>query len=268
MLQETKARNAARRSCSREFSRVSAAGGRARSARPPGSGPRRGRAPSAVHRTAEALFQRHPQGQDHGAADQLPRRRSARSCSSTGLQQAGRGRLLHRGHAAARGLPRQPVPDRGRAGLRRRRCRPTDLVDLCRFANRVPLLYQQSACAITRGGPDRPTGGATALQQSAGALPAGPMVHRRAHRLGLGAVHLRDQGGDRRLPGDRQGDPARPCRSAAGGWRGYVRRGRRRAARRRRSGPTSRSTSRTSASRCRRSSALDEAGRAEGASRC
>ncbi len=50
-----------------------------------------------------------------------------------------------------------------------------DLVPLHRFANRVPLQYQQSACAITR---------ATlsvdwkkyALQQSRGALPTGPLA--------------------------------------------------------------------------------------------
>jgi len=49
------------------------------------------------------------------------------------------------------------------------------LARILRYANRVPLLYQQSACAITRSVL------ATAwrsygLQQSAGALPAGPLV--------------------------------------------------------------------------------------------
>jgi DNA topoisomerase VI subunit B len=50
-----------------------------------------------------------------------------------------------------------------------------ELVDLWRFANRVPLQYQQSACAITRGAltTDWRNYG---LQQSKGALPLGPMV--------------------------------------------------------------------------------------------
>jgi len=50
-----------------------------------------------------------------------------------------------------------------------------ELVDLWRFANRVPLQYQQSACAMTRGviSTDWRNYG---LQQGKGALPAGPMV--------------------------------------------------------------------------------------------
>jgi len=50
-----------------------------------------------------------------------------------------------------------------------------ELVDLWRFANRVPLQYQQSACAITRAvvGTDWKH---YALQQGKGALPSGPMV--------------------------------------------------------------------------------------------
>ena len=50
-----------------------------------------------------------------------------------------------------------------------------ELVDLWRFANRVPLQYQQSACAITRGAltTDWRNYG---MQQSKGALPVGPMV--------------------------------------------------------------------------------------------
>ena len=50
-----------------------------------------------------------------------------------------------------------------------------ELVDLWRFANRVPLQYQQSACAITRAvvGTDWKN---YALQQGKGALPTGPMV--------------------------------------------------------------------------------------------
>ncbi len=50
-----------------------------------------------------------------------------------------------------------------------------DLVDLLRFANRVPLQYQQSACAITKAvlSIDWRNYG---LSQSKGALPTGPMV--------------------------------------------------------------------------------------------
>ena len=50
-----------------------------------------------------------------------------------------------------------------------------ELVDLLRFANRVPLQYQQSACAITKAvlGIDWRSYG---LSQSKGALPMGPVV--------------------------------------------------------------------------------------------
>jgi DNA topoisomerase VI subunit B len=50
-----------------------------------------------------------------------------------------------------------------------------ELVDLLRFANRVPLQYQQSGCAITKAvlGIDWRSYG---LSQSKGALPTGPVV--------------------------------------------------------------------------------------------
>jgi DNA topoisomerase-6 subunit B len=50
-----------------------------------------------------------------------------------------------------------------------------ELVDLLRFANRVPLQYQQSGCAITKAvlGVDWRSYG---LSQSRGALPTGPLV--------------------------------------------------------------------------------------------
>ncbi len=50
-----------------------------------------------------------------------------------------------------------------------------DLVELFRFANRVPLQYQQSSCAMTKSAIaiDWRNYG---LQQSRGALPSGPMV--------------------------------------------------------------------------------------------
>ncbi len=53
---------------------------------------------------------------------------------------------------------------------------PADgLARVLRYANRVPLLYQQSACAITRSVLN--TGWRNyALQQSSGALPTGPLI--------------------------------------------------------------------------------------------
>ena len=50
-----------------------------------------------------------------------------------------------------------------------------DLISLIRFANRVPLLYQQGACALTKSvlGTNWKAYG---LQQSRGALPTGPMI--------------------------------------------------------------------------------------------
>ena len=50
-----------------------------------------------------------------------------------------------------------------------------EMIDLWRFANRVPLQYQQSACAVTRAAiaTDWRNYG---LQQARGALPSGPMV--------------------------------------------------------------------------------------------
>jgi DNA topoisomerase-6 subunit B len=54
--------------------------------------------------------------------------------------------------------------------------RPADeLAELVRFANRVPLLYQQSACAITRGVLTT-SWRSYGIQQSKGALPAAPML--------------------------------------------------------------------------------------------
>jgi DNA topoisomerase-6 subunit B len=48
-------------------------------------------------------------------------------------------------------------------------------VTLYRFANRVPLLYQQGACAVTKAVLDTSWRNYE-LQQSKGALPLGPMV--------------------------------------------------------------------------------------------
>ena len=50
-----------------------------------------------------------------------------------------------------------------------------DLVSVYRFANRVPLLYQQGACAIHKSALST-NWKSYGLQQSRGALPTGPMV--------------------------------------------------------------------------------------------
>jgi len=50
-----------------------------------------------------------------------------------------------------------------------------ELVDLMRFANRVPLLYQQSACAITKS-ILQTSWRNYGVDQSKGALPSGPLV--------------------------------------------------------------------------------------------
>src|SRR5437773_8500350 len=50
-----------------------------------------------------------------------------------------------------------------------------ELITMIRFANRVPLLYQQSACAITKS-VIQTTWKTYGIQQSRGALPAAPMV--------------------------------------------------------------------------------------------
>jgi len=50
-----------------------------------------------------------------------------------------------------------------------------ELVTLLRFANRVPLLYQQSACAVTKA-VIQTNWKSYGIQQSRGALPTGPMI--------------------------------------------------------------------------------------------
>ena len=50
-----------------------------------------------------------------------------------------------------------------------------ELITLLRFANRVPLLYQQSACAVTKS-VIQTNWKAYSIQQSRGALPTAPMV--------------------------------------------------------------------------------------------
>jgi DNA topoisomerase-6 subunit B len=50
-----------------------------------------------------------------------------------------------------------------------------ELAELYRFANRVPLLYQQSACAVTKAVVST-AWKSYGVQQSRGALPTGPLV--------------------------------------------------------------------------------------------
>jgi DNA topoisomerase VI subunit B len=50
-----------------------------------------------------------------------------------------------------------------------------ELITMVRFANRVPLLYQQSACAVTKS-VIQTNWKAYGIQQSRSALPLGPMV--------------------------------------------------------------------------------------------
>ena len=81
-------------------------------------------------------------------------------------------------------------------------------IELFRFANRVPLLFQRGACGITEA-IVRTDWRNYLLSQPKGSLPVGPDGAARPHRLGLGAVHQRVEGGGGPLPGDHQGDPAR-----------------------------------------------------------
>jgi DNA topoisomerase-6 subunit B len=78
---------------------------------------------------------------------------------------------ITRAPAVYRGNPFQIEVGLGYGG----RLQSDELVDLLRFANRVPLQYQQSGCAITKAvlGIDWRSYG---LSQSKGALPMGPVV--------------------------------------------------------------------------------------------
>ncbi len=103
-------------------------------------------------------------------------------------------------------LPRQPVPGRGGARLRRQLAG--------RQADRALPLRQPGAAALParrlrhhRG--DREDRLAQLPAQPAQGLAAGG-AHgaARAHRVGLGALHQRVEGGGGPLPGDPPGDPA------------------------------------------------------------
>ena len=192
MLQDTKSHSLAGFLAS-DFSRVSPAlapgdlrDGQALAERQAAQRPRRGR---------RGALQGHPGDQDHGAAVELPLAHRREGDPPRPLP-ADQGRVLHRGHPADRGVPRQPLRDRGGARLREgagpgggrpgrasgaagrgRGCGEDDseLARVIRYANRVPLLYQQSACATFKAVLEtawRNYG----ISQSRGALPAGPMV--------------------------------------------------------------------------------------------
>ena len=144
---------------------------------------------------AETLLQGDPVDQDHGAAEQLHLAHRREGDPARPVQ-ADQRRVLHRGDPAAGGLPRQSVRHRSGLGLRQRsgtgggqtrssRTVPlaegeehdddNELARVIRYANRVPLLYQQSACATFKAVLDT-TWRNYGVAQSRGALPAGPMV--------------------------------------------------------------------------------------------
>ncbi len=82
-----------------------------------------------------------------------------------------------------------------------------------RFANRVPLLYQPKACAISEAIYDtnwRNYG----LAQPKGSLPGRAARHRGAPGERVGAVHERGEGGGRALRRPLARDEAGACRSA------------------------------------------------------
>ena len=76
--------------------------------------------------------------------------------------------------------------------------REQELARVIRYANRVPLLYQQAACSTYKSVLEtswRNYG----VTQSRGALPAGPHGHFRAYGFRVGSLHQRIEGSDSRL---------------------------------------------------------------------
>ena len=162
-----------------------------RSSRPdarPRACPRRGR---------RGALQGDPGDQDHGAADRTASRPIGEEAILAGLLQGDQGRVLHGGDAAAGGLPRQPVPDRGGTRLRQRAgAAPAAVVE----APAVPLAEGEERtrtttswrassasptacrCSISsrRAPPSRPcsrpTGATTACRSPGARCRSGPMV--------------------------------------------------------------------------------------------
>ncbi len=204
MLKDTRARNV-HSFLTGEFSRVSAKAadeilGHARLA--PTTSPAR------VHRdAAEALFKA------IGAVKMMAPPTNCLSpigdeALSAGLEQQGAADFVTavtRPPAVYRGNPFQVEVGIAYGGER-----PADeLAELVRFANRVPLLYQQSACAITRGVLTT-SWRSYGIQQSKGALPSAPMlimVH-----IASAWVPFTSESKEAiaQLPGDPEGDQARP----------------------------------------------------------
>src|SRR5262249_34400767 len=110
--------------------------------------------------------------------------------------------------AAAGRVPRQPLPRRGGARLRRE---PPG-----GGADRALPLREPRPAPVPAGrvrdhqGRDQHRLEDLPAPAAARVAAAGAHAAHGAHRERLGAVHLREQGGDRALPGDREGDPARP----------------------------------------------------------
>ena len=135
-----------------------------------------------------------------GAGPRCPARRGRRE--DQGPQ------LFHRdGDATAEGVSRQPVPGGGRPRLRRELARGQD-------DRALPLRKPRPAPVPARGlryhRGHRAHGLAQLPAQPAQGLAArGTDGPPRPHRVGLGPVHQRVEGGRRPLPGHPEGDPAR-----------------------------------------------------------
>ena len=180
--------------------------------------PRRGR---------RGALQGHPDDQDHGAAVEL-HLADRREGDPPRPLQADQGRLLHRGDTAAFGLPRQPVHHRGGTGLRQGAgpgggdagraggpaCRGRGEGRRRRARARHPLRQPRPAALPAvrlRDVQGRARDRLAELRR--GPVPGRPprRAHGdlRPHGLGLGAVHQRVEGSDRRLRRDPQRDQAR-----------------------------------------------------------
>ena len=175
----------------------------------------RGRVRGREH-PARSRFGRHEagaQGQDRRRQAGCEGRAGGRA---SGARRAARGgrrenqgpQLLYcDSHPAAEGLPRQPVPGGGGARLRRQLARRQD--------DRAVPLRQPRAAAVPARRLRRDRGHRAHRLAQLPAEPAQGLASRgtdgaaRPHRLGLGAVHQRVQGGGGPLPGHHQGDPAR-----------------------------------------------------------
>ena len=161
-----------------------------------------------------ATARRHRRDEDRRPADRLPlahRRGAGHGRASKSGVEAEFYTSVTRPAAVYRGNPFQIEVGLAYGG----KLPGDELAKVMRFANRVPLLYQASACADPQGGADQQL---AQLRPAAepGALPTGPLVDPDPHGLGVGAVHLREQGGGGPLPRDHQGDASWPCRRPAG----------------------------------------------------